>query len=71
MSYHDLSECTLDADERAEEACRILTIITTEGKMSMLSDNDVDFLSSVCLSNYNVTVKQLFFLRDIKERVLR
>jgi hypothetical protein len=70
MSYHSLSECTLTDDERQQEAERILTIITSTGAMSRLSLVDVDFLSTVCLNDYQVSTKQLFWLRDLKDKVM-
>jgi len=65
MSYHDLSECTLTNDERVEEKNRIL---------SRLLDMDIEFTDSerkfIFGMEYqeNVTVKQLFWLRDINNK---
>ena len=70
MSYHDLSECTLDSAERAEEAQRLLTIIIEKDNISKLTDHELEFVTDVCMKDYSVSVKQLFWLRDIKERLL-
>ena len=67
MSYHDLSECTLTADERYAEACRIMNIL--EEYDDDLRTNEKDMMISV--EKYKTcSVKQLFWLRDIKDRVL-
>ena len=68
MSYHDLSECTLTPAERLEEAGKIINMLTAEKvtyfKLSLKERSFIDSLQSAC------SVKQLFWLRDIKERVL-
>lgn len=64
MSYHSLSECTLDADERREEATRIvLRIIDIPGK----TQKEVDFIRNMS-RNVPVSVAQLFYLRDLGEK---
>lgn len=68
MSYHDLSECTLDDTERQEEATRLIEMISPyEDKLSI---KEAGFIRNRLFHNCNVTVKQLFWLRDIKDRVL-
>ena len=68
MSYHDLSECTLSPAERLEEAGRIVNMLTatndTYFKLSLRERSFIDGLQTSC------SVKQLFWLRDIKDRVL-
>lgn len=68
MSYHDLSECTLSPAERLDEAGRIINMLTarTESyyQLSLKERDFIDSLQSSC------SVKQLFWLRDIKDRVL-
>jgi hypothetical protein len=67
MSYHDLSECTLSPAERLEEAGRIVNMLTatddTFYKLSLRERSFIDGLQTSC------SVKQLFWLRDIWERV--
>jgi Trp operon repressor len=66
MSYHDLSECTLTDDERRAEATRIcIMIVDVNGK----TQREVDFIRQISQSG-PVSVKQLFWLRDIKDRLL-
>ena len=65
MSYHDLSECTLTPAERVEEAGRI--IIMLEDCMDELSAKEVQFIEGL---EGACSVKQLFWLRDIKDRML-
>jgi hypothetical protein len=67
MSYHDLSECTLTPDERLAEANRIIAML--EGYESELRSNEKDMMAKVEAFG-NCSVKQLFWLRDIKDRVL-
>lgn len=68
MSYHDLSECTLTDDERRAEATRISGML--EGYWTQMNDVERGFLSRVADENYPVSVKQLFWLRDIKDRMI-
>lgn len=68
MSYHDLSECTLTDDERRAEATRICGML--EGYWTQMNDVERGFLSRVGDENYPVSVKQLFWLRDIKDRMI-
>ena len=68
MSYHDLSECTLSPAERLEEAGRIVNmLIETDDTYYKLSLRERDFIAGL---RFSCSVKQLFWLRDIKDRVL-
>jgi hypothetical protein len=68
MSYHDLSECTLSPAERLEEAGRIVNmLIETDDTYYKLSLRERDFIAGL---QFSCSVKQLFWLRDIKDRVL-
>jgi hypothetical protein len=67
MGYHDLSESTLTADERIAEAERIIGMF--EGFEDQLRSNEISMMARV-ESTSSCSVKQLFWLRDIKERVL-
>lgn len=67
MSYHDLSECTLTADERRAEADR-LTVIIGEFQ-DKLTDTELAFVKKQ-RDGFPVSVKQLFWLRDIKDKYL-
>lgn len=67
MSYHDLSECTLTADERRAEADR-LTVIIGEFQ-EKLTANEREFVKKQ-RDGFPVSVKQLFWLRDIKDKYL-
>jgi hypothetical protein len=78
MSYHDLSECTLSDSERLAEADKIVAMLDADKIVAMLdaddevmrlSDKEYDFISKQRNSVY-CSVKQLFWLRDIKDRVL-
>lgn len=69
MAYHDLSTCTLTADERRSEAVRIISIITEQIDLSQLTDNEASLFEKVDMG-YPISVKQLFWLRDIKDKYL-
>jgi hypothetical protein len=65
MSYNNLGECTLTSDERVAERDRIMLMF--EGKESIvehMNDNEISFLKKIEFSPF-VTIKQLFWLRDI------
>lgn len=64
MAYHDLSECTLTPAERLEEAGRLIEMI--QPFWVQLPDKEQAFIESLQSS---CSVKQLFWLRDIKDRV--
>jgi hypothetical protein len=62
MGYNDLSECTLTQEERAAEKDRIcVRLVEIRAEMTR---TESDFVARICDSNY-VSVKQLFWLRDI------
>jgi len=63
MGYHDLSECTLSDDERWQEKNQIVRILEGE----LLSDKNREFVDKMKRSP-TVSVKQLFFLRDLKDK---
>jgi hypothetical protein len=67
MGYHDLSSSTLTPDERLSEAEKIIGML--EGFESELRSNEKDMIVKVEAFG-NCSVKQLFWLRDIKARVL-
>jgi hypothetical protein len=71
MTYHELSECTLTTDERRAEADRILTIITNSLATRQFSFTEIEarFIGTMSHGEY-VSVKQLFWLRDIKDKYL-
>jgi thiol:disulfide interchange protein len=66
MSYHDLSECTLSDDERRAEATRIvLMLVDVTGK----TEHEHQFIRKMSQPG-TVSVKQLFWLRDLKDKYL-
>lgn len=67
MGYHDLSECTLDPVERRSEADHLIKIIQNSS-VETLSQKEQDFVDSMD-SDRAVSVKQLFWLRDIKDKL--
>ena len=69
MSYHDLSECTLSDDERLDEAKRIAKMLEGDDTIMRLSEKEYNLVRKMKHANFCST-KQLFWLRDIKDRVL-
>lgn len=67
MAYHDLSESTLTADERLLEAERIIEML--EGYEGDLRPNEKDMMANIEARGLCST-KQIFWLRDIAQRVL-
>lgn len=67
MSYHDLSGSTLTDDERRAEADRILEMI--KGNRDLLTLVETGFVDKVARGG-PVSIKILFWLRDIKDRIL-
>ena len=65
MTYHSLSECTLTDYERWEEKNRIVQRI--EHNMENATDKERDFIAQMSFAR-TVSVKQLFYLRDIAEK---
>ena len=65
MSYNNLSECTLSPDERVAEKDRIVVRLTEI--QADMTRNESDFVVRIADSNF-VTVKQLFWLRDINAK---
>jgi hypothetical protein len=68
MSYHDLSECTLTDDERIAEAGRILKILNEE-TLGTFTPSEFNFITRMNDAT-SVSVKQLFYLRDIKDKYI-
>ena len=69
MGYNDLSECTLTADERASEAVRIGRILFEEHARDNMTDAEQKFTDRMFECSY-CSVKQLFWLRDIKDKYI-
>ena len=66
MSYHDLSESTLTADERVEEAQKIVSRLIGSC-VDELSPKEREFVAQMENAAW-VSVKQLFWLRDINDK---
>lgn len=67
MAYHDLSTCTLNEDERRAEADRIIEMLDPLDE-SRFTERELDFFRHIGVGA--VSVKQLFWLRDIKDKYL-
>lgn len=62
MGYHDLSQSTLTNDERVAEAKQICRML--QNRMKDATDNERKFVGDMSFAT-SVSVKQIFFLRDI------
>ncbi len=62
MGYHDLSECSLTEDERFAEAGRITNRLAA--CQDELTHKEREFVMQLNDARF-VSVKQLFYLRDI------
>lgn len=70
MSYHDLSSCTLDADQREAESARLCEIIINNSDAPLRwTPTEKQFVEKMT-DGSTVSVKQLFWLRDIKDKYL-
>lgn len=73
MSYHSLSECTLTPRERFLEKNEILKKLSANfdhiRETADINDKEWNFLQKM-LHETNVSVRQLFWLRDIAEKYL-
>lgn len=68
MGYNDLSESALTPDERVAEKDRIMSIFIDIG-YSNCSQKEREFLNQMRTARF-VSVKQLLYMRDIKDRCL-
>ena len=68
MSYHDLSECTLTADERRAEANKITAMLADS--LGQMQDNERSFVTRKSDFYATVSPKEIFWLRDLVEKYL-
>lgn len=68
MSYHDLSQSSLSSAERLEEALKIIEIL--QDYQDELHSHEIDMIHRI-ENGAPVSPKMLFWLRDIKDRVLQ
>ena len=66
MSYHDLSECTLNATERRSEASKICARLADFTEQ--MRQNEADFVARVSDESAPISIKQLFWLRDLSDK---
>ena len=69
MSYHDLSDSGMDANARRQEATRILGIIGDQMVKEMHA-HEAKFIRDMRDEHRPVNTKQLFWLRDLKDKYL-
>jgi hypothetical protein len=68
VSYHDLSSSTLTADERRAEANKITGMLADF--LDQMQDNERSFVTRISDFYAPVSVKQIYWLRDLSEKYL-
>jgi hypothetical protein len=69
MSYHDLGDSGMSADDRRAEADRVLLLIGDQMEKEMHA-HEARFIQQVRRPYAQVSTKQLFWLRDLKDKYL-
>lgn len=70
MAYHEMTkESGGTADDRRSEADRIIKILAENFSVDGMTPKEQDFISQM-EEGGSVSTKQLFWLRDIKEKYL-
>ena len=71
MTYHSMSECTLSPEERRAEATKIVEmIVNSDISICNWLESEITFYTNMCNPALAVSVRQLFWLRDIKDKYL-
>lgn len=70
MSYHDLSDAGMTAEDRRAEASRICDMILPAVGDYTMKQHELKFVMDIADKNKPVSTKQLFWLRDLKDRYL-
>lgn len=72
MTYHPLTQDSGGtAEDRRNEADRILNILEAELNLDEISPNERKFLEDMLIyRDRPISTKQLFWLRDIKDRLV-
>lgn len=77
MGYHDLSDSGMTDEARRDEATRLVKIIEPhinsqqpESYAKILTQRERTFIAEVSNLRKPISHKQLFWLRDIKDRLL-
>lgn len=68
MSYHDLSDSGMSASDRRAEASRLVTMV--EDYSEQMTPVERRFVEQMGDDFAPVSTKQLFWLRDIKDKYL-
>ena len=70
MTYHNLSECTLNDDERFHEKNEIIQMfVKAQIDPHRFTESEFNFILKMHHAA-NVSVKELFWLRDLKEKYI-
>ncbi len=70
MAYNNLSESTLTADERVAEKDRIMVMFSEKDMvLDHMTNSELSFIRKIEDSSF-VSIKQLYWLRDIKDKYL-
>lgn len=70
MSYHDLSDSGMTPEAMRDEATRICDLIRPAVGDYTMRQNELKFVLEIADKRKPVSVKQLFWLRDLKDKYL-
>lgn len=70
MSYHDLSDSGMKSQDMRDEATRICEMILPAVGDYTMKQNELKFVMDISDKRKPVTTKQLFWLRDLKDKYL-
>jgi hypothetical protein len=70
MSYHDLSDSGMSDQDRRAEATRICGMILPAVGDYTMKQKELKFVMDIADKRKPVSTKQLFWLRDLKDKYL-
>lgn len=70
MGYNDLSDSGMTEAERRDEATRICNIVLPSVGDYTMKQNELKFMLDISDKRKPVSTKQLFWLRDLKDKYL-
>jgi hypothetical protein len=70
MGYNDLSDSGMTDVERRDEATRICNLVLPNVGDYTMSQKELKFMMDIADKSKPVSTKQLFWLRDLKDKYL-
>ena len=68
MSYHDLSDSGMSDQDRRDEATRLCDMIRPAVGDYTMRQHELKFVMDIADKRKPVSTKQLFWLRDLKDK---